>query len=33
VSLYLGHASTAITQDMYVHEELEPEDLDMGLCR
>ena len=31
LSVYLGHSSTAITQDMYVHEELDLEDLDMGL--
>lgn len=31
LSVYLGHASTSITQDMYVHEELDLEDLDMGL--
>lgn len=27
VSTYLGHSSTAITQDMYVHDELRDEDL------
>ena len=31
LSTYLGHATTAITQDMYVHEELEFSDLDMGI--
>jgi integrase len=31
VSTYLGHSSTSITQDMYVHEELELEDLDLDL--
>lgn len=31
VSTYLGHSSTAITQDMYVHEELDLEDLDLGI--
>lgn len=31
VSTYLGHSSTSITQDMYVHEELDLEDLDLGL--
>jgi integrase/recombinase XerD len=31
VSTYLGHSSTSITQDMYVHEELDLEDLNMGL--
>lgn len=29
VSTYLGHSSTSITQDMYVHEELDAEDLDL----
>ena len=29
VSEYLGHSSTAITLDMYVHEELSMEDLDL----
>lgn len=27
VSLYLGHSSTSITADMYIHDELIPEDL------
>ena len=27
VSEYLGHASTAITQDMYLHDQLKPEDI------
>jgi len=27
VSEYLGHASTSITQDMYLHDELKPEDI------
>ncbi len=31
VSLYLGHYSTSITQDMYVHEELDLEDLQLNL--
>ncbi len=31
LSTYLGHATTAITQDMYVHEELDFDDLDMGI--
>ena len=31
VSAYLGHASTAITLDMYVHEELDVDDLELGL--
>lgn len=31
VSLYLGHSSTAITQDMYVHEELDLKDLALNL--
>lgn len=31
VSLYLGHSSTSITQDMYVHEELDMEDLRFDL--
>ena len=31
VSTYLGHASTSITQDMYVHEELDLDDLNLGL--
>jgi len=31
VSTYLGHSSTSITQDMYVHEELNLEDLDLGI--
>jgi len=30
VSEYLGHSSTAITLDMYVHEELSLEDLDLA---
>lgn len=29
VSRYLGHSSTSITQDMYVHEELDMEDLNL----
>lgn len=29
LSIYLGHSSTAITQDMYVHEELDMEDLNL----
>lgn len=29
VSIYLGHSSTSITQDMYVHEELDEEDLNL----
>lgn len=33
VSLYLGHSSTAITQDMYVHEELDIDDLALNLGR
>ena len=31
LSVYLGHSTTSITQDMYVHEELDIADLDMGL--
>lgn len=31
LSIYLGHSSTSITQDMYVHEELDLEDLDLDL--
>lgn len=31
LSMYLGHYSTSITQDMYVHEELDLEDLDLGI--
>jgi site-specific recombinase XerD len=31
LSMYLGHASTSITQDMYVHEEVDLEDLDLEL--
>lgn len=31
VSMYLGHSSTSITQDMYVHEELELEDFDLDI--
>jgi len=31
LSTYLGHSSTSITQDMYVHEELDLEDLDLGI--
>ncbi len=31
VSLYLGHSSTPITQDMYVHEELDLNDLSLDL--
>ncbi len=33
VSLYLGHSSTAITQDMYVHEELDLDELALDLGR
>ena len=33
VSLYLGHSSTAITQDMYVHEELDLNELALDLSR
>ncbi len=33
VSLYLGHSSTAITQDMYVHEELDLDELALDLRR
>jgi integrase/recombinase XerD len=31
LSTYLGHSSTSITQDMYVHEELDLEDLDLDI--
>jgi integrase len=31
LSLYLGHSTTSITQDMYVHEELDLDDLSMDL--
>ena len=31
VSIYMGHASTSTTQDMYVHEELDVDDLELGL--
>ena len=31
LSVYLGHSSTAITQDMYIHEELDLEDLDIDI--
>jgi integrase/recombinase XerD len=30
VSTYLGHSTTSITQDMYVHEELDLDDLNLG---
>lgn len=31
VSVYLGHSTTAITQDMYVHDRLALEDIDIGI--
>ncbi len=31
LSIYLGHSSTSITQDMYVHEELDIDDLHLDL--
>jgi len=31
VSIYLGHSTTSITQDMYVHEELDIDDLKLNL--
>jgi len=31
LSLYLGHSTTSITQDMYVHEELDLDDLSMDI--
>lgn len=31
VSVYLGHSTTAITQDMYVHDRLDLEDIDLEL--
>jgi integrase/recombinase XerD len=31
VSVYLGHSTTAITQDMYVHDRLSLEDIEIGI--
>jgi integrase len=28
VSSYLGHSTTSITADMYIHDELKPEDFE-----